>query len=217
MHKRFECFFLGVVAWVVLGAGQVPATSADAQTTRTESWSSPDHKFLAYEIETAGSHIRMGKRNVDAWNALVLKSADAEGGLYLGSYKYFYVHWSPDSKYLVILKGYLTHNCDVDVYRVETSQDSTVVLHLLFRRDALSLPDGASWVNWDFKSWDLVNDCVTLIETDENPRTYRSSTIRVPLNGHPIRTTTFGEQAVKASDAGTTRTAVHSDSPVVKR
>lgn len=198
------------LCFVLLGLGYAaparavdpPQQLLDEDTTRSHPLSySPDHQLVVLELQTHSYLLKMGNREFTASSVLVLKPAvDSDCGLLLGQYKFFDVFWSPDSKFVAVFKGYLTHNTDVDVYRVENANGPSVRLSLIFRRDALSLPEGKSWTNWEFKRWELEKDVLVIEEIDENHphnTSYRPpdkpSLIEVPLSAKPIKTLSMDE------------------------
>lgn len=159
------------------------------------SWGSPDGRFVATEISSADSDTfaKMGNREVQLCSVLLLQPAGSAYSVCLGRYKGFDVIWSDDSKYLVVLKVYLTHNTDIDIYRVESRKGAPLVLSLIFQHDALNLPISKSWVNWDFRRWNPEKGTVTIEQNDENTRNKGTieSLIEVPLSSKPIRTITL--------------------------
>lgn len=196
-HFKARSWFavLLYVGWMHHAQAQVVVGTEDRHTTTTSFWLSPDRRFLAFEVRTVDLPVAIGNRKMNAISALFLKPVDCEDSLCLGNYKSFEVYWSPDSKYLVLLKEYYTHNSDVDVYRVTKSAGQSMVLDLIFRRDALALPREQSWTNWTFGKWDLDKNVVVIVQADDDyPRIHEKIEIEVPLGAKPIKSVSLTEE-----------------------
>lgn len=164
-------------------------------------WVSPNRKFVAVStrMDFSDTSFEVGYLKFLPMRVLLLRSTDPESrySLCFGFYKWFNVHWSPDSKYLSITNGYGTHNGDTNVYRVEDHQGTPVTLDLIIQREALFLPEEEFLTRWEFKRWDLKNNAVVIEKYDQNhPWAFESTTTAVSLLSKPIKRVTLTEESV---------------------
>jgi hypothetical protein len=154
-------------------------------------WISPDKKILVYSLRTGYLAIHTNNTDVDVYRILLLKLNNVEDcGICLAQAKYFDVYWSSNSRYLAIFKSYLTHNTDIDVYKIDIDEKKqSISLNLIYSRSSLGNPPETVWINWRFISWNLDRSILNIVENNENVKySEEEKHIAVNLKNKPTKT-----------------------------
>lgn len=182
---------------MTLACGLVP-TGDDDDTVREDRWVAPNKQLTAFTIYTGYYPVDIkGGDGVDTYQMIAIRAPGMQSpGVTLSRAKYFEAQWSPDSRYLAVFKYYLTHNTDIDVYRIEEDgSHGRLTLSLIYSRSALANPRKKRWINWEFKSWDLKRSALNITEKNDNPNYYDGvKTIAVDLKAKAIRKIEYAEE-----------------------